>query len=466
MPGTAKNSDSSYSESVPAGGVLNIPDITASNSDDSYSVEVPAVTDVDIPDTPYTNSDGSVSGNLPSCVEKVFTNVPYTDSDGSIVDWPALKPVVCTPAVTPSGWYPPSYWPSGWGDDLTDTDDGFIALVAVYPNTPNYISFRMYYTGGGGTIDWGDGTTQALAASTVTNETTLNYAGVSGTPNEQGYKIAVVKIKITGTLTGNFFSTAHSVLGVTDYASTPYLAIKVRSQNATFAYSHYNPYRAASLEWLDLGAAPLSALSFAFYGHTKLKYCTFTPPTYNVTGDRAFAGYSFYGGHTLLDSFDFDNDIDWSKITNMTNMFYATMGTPSKFEQSIPLCTSLYYTFGLSGNFKEIILKDTGNVTTIQYMCLYTNVEYISLDDCSSVTNTTQIVVLTYANNNLQGLILTGLTVGIDLSNCKMQATALDAFFSALGTASGSQTITVTGNPGAATCNTAIATAKGFTVVT
>jgi len=35
-----------------------------------------------------------------------------------------------------------------------------------------------------------------------------------------------------------------------------------------------------------------------------------------------------------------------------------------------------------------------------------------------------------------------------------------------LGTASGSQTITVTGNPGAGTCNTSIATAKGFTVVT
>ena len=37
--------------------------------------------------------------------------------------------------------------------------------------------------------------------------------------------------------------------------------------------------------------------------------------------------------------------------------------------------------------------------------------------------------------------------------------------FTSLGTASGSQTITITGNPGSATCNTFIATSKGYTVV-
>ena len=47
----------------------------------------------------------------------------------------------------------------------------------------------------------------------------------------------------------------------------------------------------------------------------------------------------------------------------------------------------------------------------------------------------------------------------------KMGATALNAMFTSLGTANGSQTITVTGNPGAATCDTSIATNKGFTVV-
>lgn len=57
---------------------------------------------------------------------------------------------------------------------------------------------------------------------------------------------------------------------------------------------------------------------------------------------------------------------------------------------------------------------------------------------------------------------MVGLTRGISVSFNLMSATELNNFFTSLGTASGAQIITVTGNPGAATCNTAIA--KGFIV--
>jgi len=46
-----------------------------------------------------------------------------------------------------------------------------------------------------------------------------------------------------------------------------------------------------------------------------------------------------------------------------------------------------------------------------------------------------------------------------------MSATAIDALFTSLGTASGSQTINVRRNSGSATCTTSIATVKGYTVV-
>jgi hypothetical protein len=52
----------------------------------------------------------------------------------------------------------------------------------------------------------------------------------------------------------------------------------------------------------------------------------------------------------------------------------------------------------------------------------------------------------------------------IDLSNCSFNSDTLDYIFGQLGTAS--KTITVTGNPGAGTCTTNIATAKGWTVIT
>lgn len=57
---------------------------------------------------------------------------------------------------------------------------------------------------------------------------------------------------------------------------------------------------------------------------------------------------------------------------------------------------------------------------------------------------------------------MVGLTGGITVGGNLMSATELNNFFTSLGTAVGAPTIIVTGNPGAATCNTAIA--KGFIV--
>jgi hypothetical protein len=65
---------------------------------------------------------------------------------------------------------------------------------------------------------------------------------------------------------------------------------------------------------------------------------------------------------------------------------------------------------------------------------------------------------------SLQRFIATGLTRGITISGNLLSATEINNFFTSLGTASGAQTIVVTGNPGAATCDVTIATLKGFTV--
>jgi hypothetical protein len=66
---------------------------------------------------------------------------------------------------------------------------------------------------------------------------------------------------------------------------------------------------------------------------------------------------------------------------------------------------------------------------------------------------------------NVKSIILSGLTRGVTVDDCLMEATEIDALFTSLGTAFGSQTISVRRNPGSATCNTSIATTKGFTVV-
>ena len=52
---------------------------------------------------------------------------------------------------------------------------------------------------------------------------------------------------------------------------------------------------------------------------------------------------------------------------------------------------------------------------------------------------------------------------GLQFSNCNFNATTLNTIFTNL--TSGAHTITITGNPGAGTCDTTIATNKGWTVV-
>jgi hypothetical protein len=73
----------------------------------------------------------------------------------------------------------------------------------------------------------------------------------------------------------------------------------------------------------------------------------------------------------------------------------------------------------------------------------------------------------TSAPRALRILLCPGLRVGFNLNYTSMQATALNNLFNSLGTAiPGQNTINIANNPGTATCNTSLATAKGFVVVT
>lgn len=370
-------------------------------------------------------------------------------------------------SATPSGWYPPSDWPMSELDDITDGDNGFIGFAIVYENGRSAVSFQLNYTGGGGTIDWGDGNTDTLGLSGTINEHDYDYSHLASSPVQvKGYKIAVVKIKITGVVTAFVFSQPITDIGTVYNYSTQWLAIKLRTTVSTVNYSHNNPYMAGNLEYLDCGdTVPFNSIYFKFRGHSALNYIKWKAPIVSGLGSSAFRYNKYPSENTKISAFNM-NDINWDLITSMFGTFYCAQGHCGKFEQSISTCTNLTSTFRASQAFNEVILTNTGLVTDISY-CLYQNgTSYFSMDDCSSITTTTGFVINHDAYGQLTGLILSGLTVGINISLQSMDATALNAFFTSLGTASGSQTITVTGNPGAATCDTSIATGKGWTVTT
>ena len=81
-----------------------------------------------------------------------------------------------------------------------------------------------------------------------------------------------------------------------------------------------------------------------------------------------------------------------------------------------------------------------------------------------NTANGTNFASMFQTCSSLQSAALNGTRYSIDYSNAMLSPAELDAIYTALGTAAGAQTITVTGNWGTATDTPSIATAKGWTV--
>jgi len=175
---------------------------------------------------------------------------------------------------------------------------------------------------------------------------------------------------------------------------------------------------------------------------------------------------------------------DLPKATNIRSMFYNTTGVTS-----ITITNSNKVT--IAGNaFRSPSLvtvnrMDFAALTDAGAMCmapsmvhhpgwngelvqnlsnLFTNnalLETVGDIGMANVTNTNQMF---QGCAKLHSLTLRGLKVSVAINGLKLDATALDAVFTSLGTANAGATINITGNPGAATCNKAIAINKSWTV--
>lgn len=107
----------------------------------------------------------------------------------------------------------------------------------------------------------------------------------------------------------------------------------------------------------------------------------------------------------------------------------------------------------------------TGNIgDTISFLhpsC--STIRNISMYRGSSIGATLAIIL---GGQLLTGLENAGTMFACYFNNNNFSAATLNAFFTALPATTKVATIDVAGNPGAATCNTAIATDKGYTIVT
>ena len=137
---------------------------------------------------------------------------------------------------------------------------------------------------------------------------------------------------------------------------------------------------------------------------------------------------------------------NYPSLTNATGMHYANYALQSVTHGNYPLLTNATNMHYANYALQSAIFNGLPTVTTT-----------------TGMFGTTEEATCC---RSLRKLILPGLRVGFTLQWTAMQAPEINEMFTSLGTANGAQTIDVRNNPGSATCDASIATAKGFTVLT
>jgi surface protein len=129
-------------------------------------------------------------------------------------------------------------------------------------------------------------------------------------------------------------------------------------------------------------------------------------------------------------------------VTDMSSMFQNCAVL-----QSIPLFNTVSVT-----NMARIFQ----NCTALQIVPLLNTAAIISSSNSSFIF---------YSCRSLCKGRTNGIMFSISYDSCKLSTAALNDIFTGLGTASGSRNVVISNNPGAATCDRSIATAKGWTVI-
>ena len=164
-----------------------------------------------------------------------------------------------------------------------------------------------------------------------------------------------------------------------------------------------------------------------------------------------------------------------ASVTNMAQMFYHTDGTGSASTpaesalQAVPLfntasVTSMSNMFYGCIHLQTVPLFNTALVTDMYGMFTYcVALQTVPALNVTAVSSSFNFTNMFFGMRSLSGIKAKDFRFTFSVEFCKLSATALNEIYTNLPTVVG-QTITVTGNYGAATDNPGIATAKGWTV--
>jgi hypothetical protein len=368
-------------------------------------------------------------------------------------------------------------------DTVTAGSQKFSGLFAVYETQKNVCTIQI--TTGTRTINWGDGTTQSATSGTLYTKV-YDYATISSPviTDEFGfnYKMVVVNIPMTSA-TQLYIDRNTSATLINNGRSLNWLDIALDCSTLTlFAPSQQAiSNKLQRLLIYNVGATIDGNGSFLYMNKLKVLKFPFAKLS-NVVNT-----FSNYFGDVRDESnnpIDFNFTIANSSFFNLfVFSFLSEIGTfsaPSAtsgqacFQNNtdlvsitsvnMPSASNLVSFFDSCVNLESVVpITITSTCSNISNLGLYARkCKGFIISNCSGITNTNNAF---FSMVSMETLILTGMTRGFTIDDCNMSATAIDALFTSLGNAVGSQTINVRRNPGSATCTTSIATSKGYTVV-
>jgi len=375
-------------------------------------------------------------------------------------------------------------------------------LVAVLDGQANPFAMQNR---GAYRVDWGDGAGWVNYADNVIAEKVLAWADYASNPTTaEGWRQALITVEPNGgNLTTFSLNVRHSAWSVS--YETGLLDILISGPNiTTFAITGSNLTLSRWCQRVKFqGTTSITSFAVeAFSTMTGLVTVEGTRWALSLTSlggvfrrcyslrkiEMQFAASLTGTCQPFVECFSLREVplFNLSACTNPSNMFYSCSSLREVPLFNLSACTNTGSMFNSCSSLREVPLFNLSASTytgSMFYGCSsLREVPLFNLSACTNTSsmfhycNTLRVCHLTNLGNvttttnmfngtgNLEHVTLGGITRGFSVANNRLDAAALDALYTSLGTAAGAQTITVTGNPGTSGHNPALATAKGWTV--
>ena len=365
--------------------------------------------------------------------------------------WPGVGTLSTSPWVRPSDWLTLS----------TPADGTFYGLKAITLDDGNFAAVNCTTSSGTYHVGWGDGNTSDVASGTAAQHWYDSTAISAGTLSTRGYKQVIVTITAnTGSLTGINLQAKNTTTGLGTY-ETGWLDIAVSATSLTSLTVGASSLtvRVGMLENVTLLNNSITSMNYLFGNCYKLSNVSLN--TAAVTSMSSMFNYCYSLVSVPL--------FNTAAVTSMSSMFQYCSSLVSVPLFNTAAVTSMSSMFYYCSSLVSVPLFNTAAVTSMSSMFQY----------CSSLASVPALVTSNAVNNSssftnmfsgcpsLASGALSGTQYAISYSGCKLSEAGIVAIFNALGTASGTPTITVSGNYGYAALTTgdkAIATGKGWTI--